>query len=955
MSGWTVVDTASNKSVPVGGTQSSGTPGGAGVAYTTPAPSTVDPVGKLRVSQPQSLIDTDFEYGPQPTKWESIALQNNRATAYYIPQSPLTITSITGFGNVSTPLTITGTFSIPAGSIIYIQNATDSNANGWGFTAAGGVNTMTVIMGQSSVDGGEKFNTAGTYVYLGYFYSGSGFRLSSATSFTNGAGSTIVTVATPTPHGLSQGSLLFVVGTTSTSTSINGPQTVLNVLTSNSFQFQNINGSIANGNAVTNSIGQTNLYARSAGFVESRPYDGGVAFSASSIGVSQQLIRQTRRYFRYQSGKGIQFSTGTSLCPTLFITSITSSGTTATVTTRFAHNLSVGCVVRVQSCSPGGYNGNYTVATVPTSTTFTYAFSGVGNVQATGFPMRVSPVNWYGASNRAGMFDQQNGMFFEYDGQQLYAVYRTSVQQLNGTVTVTNGSGNVVGSGTQFNTQLIPGDFVVIRGQTYRVLTIPNNTSFTISPEYRGTTITSPSYALVSRTVDTRIPQSQWNLDKCNGTGPSGYNIDLTRMQMLYMDYSWYGAGVIRWGVRATNGQVIYCHQQQNNNQQFEAYLRSGNMPAHYESNGIVGYTAAAWVPNTTVYYGLATAASTTAATTPESTTIQTNAGFYFLSGGGVARLDAGGGVIEYIYYGGVVGNNLVNCIRGIATGRPPRSFSAGIIVYPDAVPVVSADQFNPNGGTMILTNPGTASHERYTYTGIYKNNIYGLNSGNAISTPNTGLIGIEFAAPDTAAPLAHWGSSVIMDGLFDDDKSLVFNYGTTSTISLTAGTTVPIMAIRVAPTADNGTTGLLGVKETINRMQLQLSDMAVVSSGAILVNLILNGTCTGFSGSFQSIAIGTQTSSSLAQVAVNTTNTATITGGESVTALYSNGVNTLDLSNVRDLGNSILGGGTVNTIPTTPAGVYPDGPDILYVVATNTTASAVTMLARINWKEAQA
>jgi hypothetical protein len=130
---------------------------------------------------------------------------------------------------------------------------------------------------------------------------------------------------------------------------------------------------------------------------------------------------------------------------------------------------------------------------------------------------------------------------------------------------------------------------------------------------------------------------------------------------------------------------------------------------------------------------------------------------------------------------------------------------------------------------------------------------------------------------------------------------------------------------------------------------------MAVVSSGAILVNLILNGTCTGFSGSFESIATGTQTSSSLAQVAVNTTNTATITGGESVTALYSNGVNTLDLSNVRDLGNSILGGGTVNTIPTTPAGVYPDGPDILYVVATNTTASAVTMLARINWKEAQA
>ena len=116
-----------------------------------------------------------------------------------------------------------------------------------------------------------------------------------------------------------------------------------------------------------------------------------------------------------------------------------------------------------------------------------------------------------------------------------------------------------------------------------------------------------------------------------------------------------------------------------------------------------------------------------------------------------------------------------------------------------------------------------------------------------------------------------------------------------------------------------------------------------------------MNGFCTGFSGSFGSVATGSQVSSSLAQVAVNTSNTATITGGESVTALYASGVQQIDLAQVRDLGNSILGGGTVNTIPTAQAGFYPDGPDILYIVATNTTAAAVTLLARVNWKEAQA
>jgi len=122
MSGaWTVVDSVSNKSLPIQGTTASG----ASTPYVTPAPGTQDPVGKFRVSQPQALIDTDFEYGTQPTKWESIALQNNRQSVYFIPQQPLIITSITG----TTTLTITGSFNVPANTPIFIQNATDAYAN----------------------------------------------------------------------------------------------------------------------------------------------------------------------------------------------------------------------------------------------------------------------------------------------------------------------------------------------------------------------------------------------------------------------------------------------------------------------------------------------------------------------------------------------------------------------------------------------------------------------------------------------------------------------------------------------------------------------------------------------------------------------------------------------------------------------------------------------------------
>ena len=36
-----------------------------------------DPVSKLRVSNPENLIDTDFEYGLQSTKWETLELVNS--------------------------------------------------------------------------------------------------------------------------------------------------------------------------------------------------------------------------------------------------------------------------------------------------------------------------------------------------------------------------------------------------------------------------------------------------------------------------------------------------------------------------------------------------------------------------------------------------------------------------------------------------------------------------------------------------------------------------------------------------------------------------------------------------------------------------------------------------------------------------------------------------------------
>jgi hypothetical protein len=878
MSGWSLVDNNTNKSLPQGGVSGSGA---SGAALMAAAPLMQDPVGKIRVSTPQALIDTDYEYGPQPTKWESLSLQNNRNSVYYIPQSPLVITSITGSG---TTMTIAGTFTIAANTAIYVQNAGDNNANGWWWTVAGGTNTMTVTT-VGSVSATNVFNPALTYVYTGIFYSNCGISLASTSAFTYVT--TTITCTTAFPHGLEKGNFIYVRSTTSSAGgAINGAWIVTAVLTNNSFTFT---VPTAPTGTLTNTADNLTLYARPAGYVESRSFDGGVAFSAGSAVVNSQLIRQSRRYFRYQSGKGIQFSTGTSLKPSLFVTSITSSTTTATVTTRFAHSLAVGTTVIVANADQAAYNGTFLVATTPTATTFTYTMaSDPGVTPATGYNIKVSPSIWYGSQNRIGFFDTQNGMFFEYDGQTLYAVWRNSVQQISGTATVTNGSTNITGTGTAFSSQLKPNDFIVLRGQSYRVLTITSDTALQITPEYRGTTISATGAGvIISKTVDTRVPQSQW-ADPLDGTGPSGYTLDLTRMQMFYIDYSWYGAGFVRWGIRTKNGQIAYVYQQTNNNVRYEAYLRSGNMAARYESCGLT--------PST---YLTATLAS--GATTGGVINVNSTAGFAPTGTIKIANA-ANGGSVEYISYSAITSNTITISARA-QTG-------------------------------------GAVTAQTFTYSA-------------------TAPISVEYSAPDTAAALSHWGCSVIMDGQFNDDKSLVFNYGTTTAVSTSSTTPVVLLAIRIAPSVDNGVTGLLGAKEIINRMQLQLDSLGIVTTGnTYLINLVLNGYASGaLSGSFQApIQQANGISSSLAQIATNS-NAVTVTGGESVAAAFcgAGGVTTLDLGNVRDLGNAILGGGTSLTVPTSQAGFYPDGPDILYVVAQAVSATAGTILARLSWKEAQA
>jgi hypothetical protein len=139
----------------------------------------------------------------------------------------------------------------------------------------------------------------------------------------------------------------------------------------------------------------------------------------------------------------------------------------------------------------------------------------------------------------------------------------------------------------------------VINGNTFKLKASPDSESFVNLSSAGTTTIHSftpaKSGIIVTKTVDTKIPQEDWSVDPCDGTGATGYNLDLSKIQMAYMDYSWYGAGKIRFGFKTTDGQVQYVHEFVHNNNLFESYFRSGNLPARYE---VVTYANPTYIPS---------------------------------------------------------------------------------------------------------------------------------------------------------------------------------------------------------------------------------------------------------------------------------------------------------------------------------------------------------------------
>ena len=557
-----------------------------------------------------------------------------------------------------------------------------------GSNVGGTTPTNNVVLTVTSASGGiiSGVTVSGTAISGGVldFYSALSLSevtilaIADATSITYAAIAGIQ-VAFSTAHGLVPGAS---ITTSITSNGTNhgyaaGPFFVESVPTPTTIRYT----ARTSGTVDTSTVALTGVvYTRSDAYFVHRPYDGGVQLGTGGPQHGAQAIRMSKKYIRYQSGKGVMYTTGALFAPSYDLQSLTATGTSVgsyitVVTDDVDHGCQTGGVIKIKGVDTSGYNGTYTIVDVINERQFRIqAQTVLGNVYATlSGQSQMSLVNWHGATVRAGCFDEQNGMYWQYDGQRLAVGRRTSTFQLAGVVSIVKDTNLITGTSTRFRDQLHAGDKIVIKGMTHTVSSISSQTSMTVTPDYRGATDATNSK--LCKVEDFIFYQEEFNIDKLDGTGPSGYNVDISTMQMIGLQYTWYGAGFIDFMLRGSDGNYVFCHRIRNSNVNTEAYMRTGNLPVRYE------------VINESARDKLLSSITAT------QTTIPLVDASNFPNQSGVVYVDN-----ELIAFTGKSGNTLTGCTRAAPmtnfVAGASRTFTAG-----------SASTHEYNTGVVLVSN----------------------------------------------------------------------------------------------------------------------------------------------------------------------------------------------------------------------------------------------------------
>jgi hypothetical protein len=846
-------------------------------------------VWELHLSSGSNVLDLHYEQVSSSSTVGAAPVVGDGVNAAYLSESPGTpsagdsfrlITSTGSARDLQIDVNVDPLVPFFVGQPIVIRESAGAEVDGSYLVKAVNNSRSIIVTARQLVQG--SYNTQYTTIYTGGFFTGAAIPI---TAVNRVSGTTNARISFTSPHNFFPGQRIYVVDNNQNDQPYIGSFELVAVNSATEVEYRTDSVELFNNNN-TVSTASTEVYVRSEAVGLHRYVDGGVQIKPGSPAPNTQIIRQTRKYFRYQSGKGIQFSTGVLVSPTYDILrlSVTTNVFDPVNFPFYELNIDLdsehgfaqpdeyraGALIEISGLTvasgPSLYNGIYRVVNVVGPKSLTIRIDPSITDFAPGGIGRVGVVEYRDAAVRDGMFDEQNGIYYEYNGKELSAVIRASTQQLTGTLNLTQDSSAITGIDTKFLTQIAVGDYIVIKGCTYKITSIADNENMVVQPDIRTQTENNVRF---NKVVERQTFRSDFNLDRLDGSGPSGFVFNPLRMQMIFMDYSWYGAGKVRWGMRGLDGTIIYCHEEPNNNTRTEAYMRSGNLPGRFEISTIPEKA-------------LLTAGLTTASTTFE-----------------MSNQDAA---------------------KFPAKGRA--SINYEILKYTKG----------PQSGNVTTFN-------------IDARNEFGLTSNATADVGDT-----VFSFNGNCGPaLSHWGVSVIMDGRFDTDKSYLFTGLNRTAISVGTGQERPIVSIRLAPSVDNGIGRPFGVRNLINRSAVILQQVGVITTGIFEISVRINSETTLFlnDDNWQPAGNGSITQY-LDHSVVGTTPLPD--AGDQVFSFFSEqgdsrfSVTERNIGQIRELGNSILGGNNI----------YPDGPDVLTINARNITGRTEAIFARISWTESQ-
>lgn len=155
--------------------------------------------------------------------------------------------------------------------------------------------------------------------------------------------------------------------------------------------------------------------------------------------------------------------------------------------------------------------------------------------------------------NTAGVFTRQTFMRFNYQPGKSQSILMTGILKRSGG-----------GVGVERRIGYFDDDNGLFFEDNAGVIGVTRRTSVTGSP------------------VDSTVVQADWNIDKLDGTGPSGVIVDWSKTQIFMIDFQWLGTGRIRMSL-FLGGRIQVVHEVTVANVLDKVFMSKPNLPLRYQ------------------------------------------------------------------------------------------------------------------------------------------------------------------------------------------------------------------------------------------------------------------------------------------------------------------------------------------------------------------------------------